>query len=114
MTIGGIINLTGITVLHLFYEQISVVISNLKDFIGLFKKEIAPPAHTEDKKLRILIFNWRDTRHVWSGEAEVYIHEIAKRLVTMGHQVTLFCGNDGKSPRNEVIDGVQMIRRGVL
>jgi glycosyltransferase involved in cell wall biosynthesis len=63
-------------------------------------------------KLRILVFNWRDTRHVWSGGAEVYIHEIAKRLVKDGNEVTLFCGSDGKSPRNEVIDGVQMIRRG--
>jgi glycosyltransferase involved in cell wall biosynthesis len=63
-------------------------------------------------KLKILIFNWRDTKHAWAGGAEVYIHELAKRWVKEGHEVTLFCGNDGKNPRSEVIDGVKVIRRG--
>ncbi|MBI2593133.1 hypothetical protein HYW44_00625, partial [Candidatus Daviesbacteria bacterium] len=27
-------------------------------------------------------------------------------------EVTIFCGNDSKSPRYEVIDGVQIVRRG--
>ncbi len=65
-----------------------------------------------DKKQAILFLNWRDTRHKWSGGAEVYIHEIAKRWVTQGKDVTVFCGNDKKSPRNEIIDGVRIIRRG--
>jgi glycosyltransferase involved in cell wall biosynthesis len=64
------------------------------------------------KKLRILIYNWRDTKHKWRGGAEVYIHELAKRWVKNGHSVTLFCGNDRLQPRNELIDGVQVIRRG--
>jgi glycosyltransferase involved in cell wall biosynthesis len=42
----------------------------------------------------------------------VYIQELAKRLVHEGHYVTVFCGNDGKSLRNEVIDGVRVVRRG--
>ena len=29
-----------------------------------------------------------------------------------GHSVTLFCGSDGKSPANETLDGVKIIRRG--
>jgi len=61
---------------------------------------------------RILIFNWRDTKHVFAGGAEVYIHELAKRWVRNGAQVTLFCGSDGKSKRNETIDGIEIIRRG--
>lgn len=61
---------------------------------------------------RILIFNWRDTKHAFSGGAEVYIHELAKRWVEEGNQVTVFCGSDGRSKRNETIDGVKIIRRG--
>lgn len=61
---------------------------------------------------RILIFNWRDTKHAYAGGAEVYIQEIATRWAKNGAQVTIFCGSDGRSKRNEVIDGVQIIRRG--
>lgn len=64
------------------------------------------------RNLRILFFNWRDTRHEWAGGAEVYIHEIAKRLVRIGNSVTIFCGNDGKNPEIEMIDGVNIVRRG--
>jgi glycosyltransferase involved in cell wall biosynthesis len=37
---------------------------------------------------------------------------VAKRWVAEGNHVTLFCGNDGKNPRYESIDGVNIIRRG--
>lgn len=66
---------------------------------------------TKGKK-RILILNWRDTKHAWAGGAEAYLHEIAKRWVAMGHDVTLFCGNDGRGLRREDVDGVHIIRRG--
>lgn len=61
---------------------------------------------------RILIFNWRDTRHLFAGGAEVYLHELAKRWVRDGHKVTLFCGNDRRCRRHETIDGVHIVRRG--
>ncbi|HSW88592.1 MAG TPA: glycosyltransferase [Candidatus Saccharimonadales bacterium] len=63
-------------------------------------------------KKRILIFNWRDKKHIFSGGAEVYTHELATRWVKEGHVVTIFCGNDGKNPRHEVYEGVEVIRRG--
>jgi glycosyltransferase involved in cell wall biosynthesis len=64
--------------------------------------------------MRILIFNWRDIRNSWAGGSEVYIHEIAKRLVAKGNQVTLFCAQDPatKLPDEETIDGVKVIRKG--
>lgn len=64
--------------------------------------------------MNILIFNWRDIRHEWAGGGEIYIHEIAKRWVRLGHQVTLFCGQDvwRKLPDEEIIDGIQIVRRG--
>lgn len=60
----------------------------------------------------ILIFNWRDTRHSYAGGAEVYVHEVARQWVASGNEVTVFCGNDGHSPDEEVIDGVKVVRRG--
>lgn len=64
--------------------------------------------------MRILIFNWRDIRHDWAGGGEVYVHELARRWVKSGHDVTLFCGqNAGKAlPEREVMHGVRIIRRG--
>lgn len=61
---------------------------------------------------RILILNWRDMKHEQAGGAEVYAHELAKRFVASGHEVYMFCGNDGHSLRHEVIDGVDITRRG--
>ena len=63
---------------------------------------------------RILIFNWRDINHEWAGGGEVYIHELAKRWVKMGNDVTLFCGQDinRKLPNEEIIDGIRVVRRG--
>lgn len=61
---------------------------------------------------RILIFNWRDTKHAWAGGAEVYVHEIAKQWVKEGKEVILFCGNDGHNSKHDNVDGVWIIRRG--
>ncbi len=61
---------------------------------------------------KILILNWRDTKHSWAGGAEVYVHEIAKSWVKEGKEVIIFCGNDKSNPRHETIEGVKIIRRG--
>lgn len=97
---------------HIFNKKVNILYENILDFIGIFKLIPLIKTNSSYKKLKILIFNWRDTKHKWAGGAEVYVHEIAKRLVRDGHLVTVFCGNDGRAPRNEVIDGVQMVRRG--
>lgn len=112
MFIASASSLATVMAIHIFEKKLQILFSNVKDFMGMFKKIPNVDVENNDGKQRILVFNWRDTRHMWSGGAEVYIHEIAKRLVKDGNEVTLFCGSDGKSPRNEVIDGVQMIRRG--
>ena len=59
-----------------------------------------------------MILNWRDIKHKWAGGAESYVHELAKNLVDKGHQVTIFSGNDGVSKNREILDGVEVIRRG--
>jgi len=64
--------------------------------------------------MKILIFNWRDIKNSWAGGSEIYIHEIAKRLVIKGNQVTLFCGQDPQKKllEEEIIDGVKVVRKG--
>lgn len=103
-----------IGILHFTYDFVIIVLSNLHDFLDLFFLSLNGRKPLPSDKLRILIFNWRDTKHVWAGGAEVYLQEVAKRAVNAGHTVTLFCGNDGHDPRNEEMDGVKIIRRGGL
>lgn len=105
----GVLSLTLAAGMHMFYAQVTTIIINIRDFADLFK----PSKHPRNSKgLRILIFNWRDTKHKWAGGAEVYVGELAKRFVKNGNTVTVFCGNDQKNLRNETIHGVKIIRRG--
>jgi len=83
---------------------------NLVDLFDLFSP--IPKLNYTPLGKRILIFNWRDTKHSFAGGAETYIHELGKRWVKGGNSVTLFCGNDGNSSRYESIDGINVIRRG--
>ena len=109
---SSFVSLILVIFLHLLGDKIKIVLANFKDLRGLSQKVPSLDSSVSETRLKILIFNWRDNNHKWSGGAEVYVHEIAKRWVNKGHLVTVFCGNDGKSPRNEVIDGVQIVRRG--
>lgn len=111
MVITGGLNLIIMVLLHVRITWVRIFENNVNDLLSLlFEKE--ERQRLNEEKLRILIFNWRDLRHVWAGGAELYIHELAKHWVNNGNQVTLFCGNDAKNTRNQLIDGVQIVRRG--
>jgi len=97
--------------LHVIVRYVKIFEDNLTDLFGLFAS-LRSPKPKSNENLKILIFNWRDTKHKWAGGAEVYIHELAKRWVKEGSSVTIFSGNDSKSSRNETIDGIQIYRRG--
>ena len=62
--------------------------------------------------LKLLVMNWRDFTHPWAGGAEVHIHELAKRWVKLGHEVTLLCGEYENCLKKDEIDGVEIIRTG--
>jgi len=64
--------------------------------------------------MKILIFNWRDLKHIWAGGGEIYVFEQASRWVKMGHEVTVFCGQDIEKnlPSFEIIDGIKIYRKG--
>jgi glycosyltransferase involved in cell wall biosynthesis len=62
--------------------------------------------------LRILWFNWRDIKNPNAGGAEIFTHEVMRRLTTKGHNMTLFCAQIPRGLHNEEIDGVNIIRNG--
>jgi glycosyltransferase involved in cell wall biosynthesis len=62
--------------------------------------------------LKILIFNWRDIKNPEAGGAEVFTHEVAKRWIEAGHEVTLFTSSFPNCKREEVLDGVRVVRAG--
>lgn len=62
--------------------------------------------------MRILILNWRDIKNPKSGGAEVLTHELAKRLVEIGHGVTQISSVYPNCKLSEKIDGVSYLRMG--
>jgi len=62
--------------------------------------------------VRIAILNWRDLTHPDGGGAERYAVNVATGLVRRGHEVTLLCADHGQAPRDEMVDGVRLRRRG--
>ena len=62
--------------------------------------------------LRILWYNWRCIKHPLAGGAEVYTHEIARRLAKKGHEIILITSRPGNLPKEEYIDGYKVVRRG--
>lgn len=64
------------------------------------------------ESLRILWYNWRCIKHPLAGGAEVYTHEIAKRLVKQGHEIILVSSRPKSLPREETISGYKVIRVG--
>jgi glycosyltransferase involved in cell wall biosynthesis len=62
--------------------------------------------------MNILVLNWQDIKNPLGGGAEVHMHEIFKRIVAMGHSVTLYCSRFPGSTQKEEIDGLRVIREG--
>ncbi len=107
----GSINLLLLIILQVNGSYNRIIENNLASFMRLFDKSKKREV-LSNSNMRILLFNWRDTKHTYAGGAEVYIHELAKRWVSNGNNVTLFCGNDNKHMQYEKVDGVEVYRRG--
>ena len=59
--------------------------------------------------MRILWFNWRDIKHPEAGGAEVLTHEVMRRFVQRGYEMTLFCPKVEGRPSQEQIDGINIV-----
>lgn len=63
--------------------------------------------------MRILILNWRDIKNPRAGGAEVLTHEMARRWVAWGHTVMQISGGFAGAKKEEIVDGVLIIRKGM-
>lgn len=62
--------------------------------------------------MRILVFSWRDPKHPLAGGAEQVMHEHTKGWVAAGHKITLFAAHFKGAPREELLDGIKVMRWG--
>ena len=62
--------------------------------------------------MQILILNWRDIKNTAGGGAEILTHEMAKRWVKSGHQVIQISANYPGGKKQQIVDGVKIIRLG--
>lgn len=62
--------------------------------------------------MNILIFNWRDPKNPKAGGAEAVTMQHAKEWAKKGHNVTWFTSAFPNSLKQEVTDGVNIIRKG--
>ncbi|TLZ83777.1 MAG: hypothetical protein E6K03_04005 [Methanobacteriota archaeon] len=60
----------------------------------------------------VLVMNWRDLANPAAGGAEVYTHEVLKRIAARGHEVTLLTSGFRGGRHEEVLDGVRILRVG--
>lgn len=61
---------------------------------------------------RVVFLNWRDSKHPQAGGAELYCESVARRMADRGAQVTLLAANVRSEPKDEVVQGVTVRRRG--
>nr|MBI5455836.1 glycosyltransferase family 4 protein [Candidatus Levybacteria bacterium] len=62
--------------------------------------------------MNILILNWRDPKNPKSGGAEIVTLEHAKAWVKKGHSVTWFTSNFKGGKNQEIINNINIVRRG--
>jgi glycosyltransferase involved in cell wall biosynthesis len=62
--------------------------------------------------MRLIWFNWRDIKHPEHGGAEVFTHEVIRRLEKKGYVITLFSERFPGSVQEDYIDGVRIYRDG--
>lgn len=62
--------------------------------------------------LRLFWLNWRDIKNPEAGGAEVFTHEVIRRLVAKGYDLTLLTAEYPGCLPDEDIEGIKVIRRG--
>lgn len=70
------------------------------------------PDRSSARVRSVLLLCWRDTGHPQGGGSETYLQRIGAQLAASGTRVTLRTARYAGAPRREVVDGVQIQRRG--
>jgi glycosyltransferase involved in cell wall biosynthesis len=78
--------------------------------LPLFKRIAGVTKTDKDRKLNILITSWRDIKSPAAGGAEILTHKISKRLVRLGHKVTILAPIFPGAKNFEEIEGIQILR----
>src|SRR5439155_12686880 len=73
-----------------------------------------PAREISNGHLRVLFLNWRDIANPEAGGAEVFTHEVAKRWVEQGHEVSLLTSRFPGCSQVETVDGLRIRRIGRL
>jgi hypothetical protein len=84
----------------------------VRGFAGPSLSEVSPRRSRRSAPPRVLILNWRDVAHPWAGGAEAYMHEIGRRWVRAGWEVSWIAQRHPSARRVEVIDGIRVHRVG--
>jgi len=71
-----------------------------------------PYVITNKRLFSVLIFCWRDPRSPRAGGSEVYLHEQAMHWVKQGHAVTWVAQGFFGGAREEILDGIRVVRVG--
>ena len=59
-----------------------------------------------------MVLNWRDPRHPEGGGSELYVEQVAQRMLAAGNDVTWLTAKYPGAAADEVVDGIRYIRRG--
>jgi glycosyltransferase involved in cell wall biosynthesis len=62
--------------------------------------------------MKILVLSWRDPKHPLSGGAEQVMHMHMRAWIKSGHEVTLFSSSFPGCKKEEVIDSINIVRKG--
>jgi glycosyltransferase involved in cell wall biosynthesis len=62
--------------------------------------------------MKILMLNWRCVKNPRMGGAEIFTHNILKRLQAKGHEISQFSALPQGFPYSEKIDGINFYRKG--
>ena len=100
-----------LAILGLPLVSLTYGVAFVRGFFGPSLGEISP-LRGRQRPLRVLIINWRDISHPWSGGAEIYMHEIGRRLAEMGMDVGWLTQRHKGSSRTELLDGIRVRRVG--
>ena len=74
----------------------------------IYAAPVAPPVETAKSHLRVAFIGGRGVISKYSG-IETYYEEVGKRLVDMGHEVTVYCRNHF-TPAQAMHNGMRLVR----
>jgi len=71
-----------------------------------------PEPRQPERRLHIVVLDYRDIHHPEAGGAEVYVNEIFQRIAARGHRVTLLCGRYRGAASEDRIGDLRVLRSG--